>query len=78
MKIVIVYKGALAFYEVSKDRDGVFNAFLKQYGGFETPADKVTLARGLRHWSGSVDDVELLYELGEAIDRNRKQVRNQK
>lgn len=70
MEVVIVYKGALAYYLISRIRADVYNALLKHYGGFEAPPQYITLVRGLRHWSGSIENDELLYELGKAIDRN--------
>lgn len=71
MEVVIVYKGALAYYEIRQLRADVYNAYLKRYGGYEKAPVDVTLVRSIRHWTGSVDDEGLLRELGQAIDRHR-------
>jgi hypothetical protein len=70
MKAVVVYKGALAHYFITQEKPDVFNASLLEYRGEGQPVPHITLVRGMRHWSGSVEDESLLQELGAAIDRN--------
>jgi hypothetical protein len=71
MEAVIVYKGALAYYAVVQENNDIYSAYLNRYDGPGQLPVSVTLAKSLRHWTGSVDDTELLYELGRAIERNK-------
>lgn len=70
MEVVIVYKGALAYYIINQVSLDVYNASLKRYGGYEYIPQYVTLTRSFRHWTGSIEDVALMDELGRSIDRN--------
>jgi hypothetical protein len=71
MEVIIVYKGALAYYMIVRERADVYSAYLKQYNGPQRPAECLTLVRSIRHWTGSVDDEDLMYELGRVIDRHQ-------
>ncbi len=71
MEVVIVYKGALAYYNIVREKDDVYTAYLKNYNGFEQPHSTLTLVKSIRHWTGSVEDDELLFELGKAIERGQ-------
>ena len=70
MEAVIVYRGALAYYLIVRERADVYSAYLKHYDGPARPPESITLAKSIRHWTGSIDDADLLYELGRAIDRH--------
>ena len=72
MEVVIVYKGALAHYNIVREKDDVYSAFIKSYNGIDQPPPTVTLIKSIRHWTGSVEDDELLSELGEAIERYQR------
>ncbi len=71
MEVVIVYKGALAYYNIVREKDDVYSAYLKNCNGFEKPQHTLTLVKSIRHWTGSVEDDELLFELGRAIERRQ-------
>ncbi|MGZ8561410.1 MAG: hypothetical protein ACXWV3_07435 [Flavisolibacter sp.] len=72
MEVVIVYKGALAYYNIVCEKDDVYSAYLKNCDGFEKPQGTLTLVKSIRHWTGSVEDDELLFELGKAIERHQE------
>lgn len=65
----IRYKGALACFEIQRDAPGIYSADLLYYEGRkdQSPPGKITLIRGLYHWTGSVEDKRLLDELGTTI-----------
>lgn len=71
MEVVIVYKGALAFYSIVREKDDVYSAYLKKYSGPVQPPCTITLVKSIRHWTGSVEDDELLFELGKSIERHQ-------
>ena len=70
MEVVIVYKGALAFYNIIREKDDVYSAYLREYNGIDQPPQVLTLVKSIRHWTGSIEDEELLFELGKAIERH--------
>lgn len=73
MEVIVVYNGALAYYSVVRDRDNIYNAYLTMYQQEDSPPPaSLTLVRSIRHWTGSVEDAELLYELGRAIERQQQ------
>lgn len=65
------YKGGLAKYNIIQENENVYHAILVKYDGKEdkTPPSNVVLIRSVRHWSGSIEDQNLLDELGVVIDR---------
>jgi hypothetical protein len=71
MEVVIVYKGALAFYNVIHEKDNVYSAFIIKYDGQVQLESTLTLVKSIRHWTGSVEDDELLFELGRSIERHQ-------
>ena len=68
------YKGGLAHFNVVPGNRDIFHAYLLRYDGkpSHTPPSTIILVRGIRHWSGSVDDTALLEKIGEVIDRRTK------
>jgi hypothetical protein len=56
------YKGGLAHYKLVRENVGIFNAYLERYDGKSenTPARNIILVRGLKHWSGSINEQGLL------------------
>ena len=65
------FKGALARYNIIQENENVYHAILVKYDGKEEkmPPIDILLIRSVRHWSGSIDDQNLLDELGVVIDR---------
>ena len=72
MEVVIVYKGALAYFTVVREKEDVYSAYLKRCDGPDQPPATITLVKSIRHWTGSVENDELLFELGEAIERYQR------
>ena len=68
------YRGALAHYGVTQENEGIFLAQLIRYDGRpdHAPPVKITLVKGLSHWSGSSERDELVDDLGEIIDNKLK------
>ncbi|HEU4632995.1 MAG TPA: hypothetical protein VFS22_03360 [Flavisolibacter sp.] len=68
------FKGGLAHYKIVRDNVGIFNAYLERYDGKpeNSPTPNIILVRGLRHWSGSINEQGLLDSLGEVIDRKTR------
>ncbi len=66
---VVIYKGALAYYNVSKQREDAFNAHLIKYNGHQDyPPQHILLTKEGRHWTGNVSNKELLDDLGYAAE----------
>ena len=68
------YKGGLAHYKVVPENLGIYNAYLERYDGkaANAPVQNIILVRGLKHWSGSIEEQNLLDTIGEVIDRRTK------
>ena len=68
------YKGGLAHYKIIPENFGIYNAYLERYDGksSNSPAQNIILVRGLKHWSGSIEEQNLLDTIGEVIDRRTK------
>lgn len=66
----IIYKSSSACYKIQNDTEGIFTANLLYFDGDKTiaPPKGVTLVKGIRYWTGSIDDEILLTELGKYID----------
>ncbi len=66
----VSYKGALAHFLIRRENPGIYYADLVNYEGEEKkrPPKGITLIRGVRSWSGSVDDDFLLLKLGKAVE----------
>ena len=64
------YEGGLAHYNIIQEKEGLYHAILVKYDGKPTnkPPSNIILVRGMRHWSGSVEDENLLNQLGTVID----------
>ena len=66
---VVIYKGALAYYNVSEQRGEAFNAHLVKYNGEEDhPPRYILLKKEGRHWTGDINNKELLDDLGYAAE----------
>ena len=70
LSAVVPFGGGKAYYSVSPESTGVYQARLRNFEGnpVSPPPSEIILVRGVKQWSGSVDSVELLRELGNAID----------
>ena len=58
-------------FQVRQEGPGIYIANLVTYNGEENkrPPGKITLIRGARQWTGSIDDEVLLNALGTQIER---------
>ncbi|HEY0731886.1 MAG TPA: hypothetical protein VGD33_05680 [Chitinophagaceae bacterium] len=74
VRAVVKYRGALAHYGVNQENEGIYQAQLIRYDGRpdHAPPVKITLVKGLNHWSGSSEREELVDEIGEIIDNKMK------
>ena len=79
VRAVVKYRGALAHYGVAQENEGIYQAQLIRYDGRpdHAPPVKITLVKGLNHWSGSSEREELVDEIGEIIDNKLKHNSNQ-
>jgi hypothetical protein len=68
--VAVWYKGFLAQYKVSGGSDGVFNAELIRYDGFDegSPPKQFPLHKEGRHWTDDDTNRDLLDDLGKAIE----------
>ncbi|HUQ97070.1 MAG TPA: hypothetical protein VM010_05355 [Chitinophagaceae bacterium] len=74
----IKYNNADASFRIQKERAGIYTAYLICFEGDDvhTPPEAITLLKGFRNWTGSVDDEVLLAQLGAFIDRQGDQIEN--
>lgn len=70
VKGLVQYRGGIAHYYINQENEGIFKASLVRYDGRldHYPPYVVTLIRSATHWSGSIDEIELLNSLGKIID----------
>jgi hypothetical protein len=68
---VVWYRGALAYYSVSKKEDGSFVAALQKYAGpkEDNPPRKVRFAKQGRHCTGDTEEQELMDEICSAVEQ---------
>lgn len=74
LETIVEYDGGLAYYSISPETNGIYQARLLQYKGDSDrpPPTEVILVRGYRQWSGSYERQDLLNQIGKAIEsRNR-------
>ena len=83
LEAIIKYRSSSACYRVQNESEGIFTATLMYYDGKDGDSlpNGITLVKGIRNWTGSIEDEILLQELGKFIDANwpandRKQVLN--
>ena len=69
MQALIKYGDGEAVYDIRRENPGIYSGTLVYYtGSVKTlPPDELTLVRGVRGWTGSCDDVQLLNDLGQVI-----------
>lgn len=72
LETIIKYRSSAACYRIQNESEGIFSAYLLYFEGDENqaPPNGITLVKGIRNWTGSVEDETLLSELGKFIDAN--------
>jgi hypothetical protein len=70
LNVSVRFRNALAYFSLHREADGVFFAELAGYEGepIDAPPATILLIRGVRRWTGSFDNPEVLDELGRAIE----------
>ena len=71
LKAIVMYRGALAQYQITQEHEGIFHAHLTRYDGKvdHLPPYKVTLIRGTYKWTGNSEDPLLVESIGKVIDK---------
>lgn len=69
-EVSVLYKGSLAYFAVSKPKQGIYNVHLLKYTGHlvNEPPRKFTLFKEGRHWSNDSINQDLLDDIGFAIE----------
>ena len=72
LETIINYRSCAACYRIQNESEGIFSAYLLYFDGDDSqaPPDGITLVKGIRNWTGSIEDEILLSELGKFIDAN--------
>jgi hypothetical protein len=70
LETVVQFNGGLAYYSISPESNGIYQARLLRYegGSDRVPPAEVILVKGYRQWSGSFERQDLLNEIGKAIE----------
>jgi hypothetical protein len=70
LNATVVYRGALAYFKIKRESPGIYLAELVYYNRHkgQSPPRKITLARGIRQWTGSHEDPSLLEQIGKKIE----------
>ena len=70
LEIMLRYRGGHVHYRLHEEAERIFTAYMVSFDGNSTnsPAEEITLVKGVRNWTGSVEDDLLLQELGKFID----------
>jgi hypothetical protein len=71
LKAKVQYLGKRAYYEISPEAGGIYQASLLRYegGDIAAPPQEVTLVKSVRRWAGSNEERPLVDALGQVIDR---------
>jgi len=71
LKAVVKMDEAVAHFAVSHKGPGMYHADLVRYNGNpeQAPPSRIILIRGVRQWTGSTDNDELLNKIGREIER---------
>jgi hypothetical protein len=71
LRASIQYLGKQAYYEISPEAMGIYQARLLNYEGGDMvrPPEQITLVRSVRRWAGSNDERPLVDALGEVIEK---------
>ncbi len=64
------YEGGTAHFKIEKERPGIYVVSLEAFVGDHSrlPPSKIIMTRGIRRWTGSINDTVLLDNLGMAIE----------
>lgn len=70
LKACVWYLGDPAYYSITPDDYGIYQARLVRYEGPDlvTPPEHVLLVRSARQWVGSCDEPWFIQDLGRIID----------
>lgn len=70
-RATVQYLGKRAYYEITPDAGGIYQARLLRYDGGDiiAPPQSVTLVRSVRRWAGSNEERLIVDALGAVIDR---------
>jgi hypothetical protein len=70
LDITVPYQNAVACYAILKEAEGIYLAVLQHYEGAaeQAPPERVVLIKGIRKWTGSFDQPELIQKIGKAIE----------
>lgn len=70
LETVIQFNDGLAYYAISPESNGIYQARLLRYEGSHDrlPPTEVILVKGYRQWSGSSERQDLLNQIGKAIE----------
>jgi len=66
----VKYGNGSACFVIRKENPGIYYAYLIYFDGDKklAPPQNITLVRGIRQWTGSFDEPELLNDLGKVIE----------
>ena len=66
----LAYNDGTACFKIRKENPGIYSARLLYFEGPKKarPPKEIVLIRGVRHWTGSYENEELLNKLGKAIE----------
>lgn len=72
LKASVKYGNGNALFELYRDSPGLYHADLVHFDGDKklSPPKKITMVRGIRQWTGSFEDVDLLNQLGKVIEES--------
>jgi hypothetical protein len=69
LNAIVKYGGGFAKFLIRKENTGIYYANLMHFDGEGNRLpEKITLVKGIRQWTGSFDDSELLNGLGKVIE----------
>jgi hypothetical protein len=70
LSAVVKHQGALAYYTVLPENQGIYHARLVRYYGSpdSAPPERLLLVKGVRRWLGSCERQDLLDDIGHIIE----------
>ena len=72
LEIILKLNGGRTCYRIHQENAGIFTACLTSCEGeaLQNLPEEIAMIKGVRNWTGSVDDYPLLRHLGAQIDAN--------
>lgn len=72
LKVNVKYGNGNACFMIHRESPGIYSACLVYFDGPEEflPPSNITLVRGVRQWTGSYNNIDLLNELGKIIEES--------